>query len=154
MRLSKGSQRDHHKLEPRLRVMNDTACTQEADPLETTAASGQGKTSTSYLAVFVPLTGQGATVVRLRQRVQEQTRPQGVHFPTYNRVCVMDWNRIEGNWKQFKGQVKEKWGRLSDDDLNVINGRQDQLEGKIQERYGVAKDQAKKDVDTWFKSLP
>jgi uncharacterized protein YjbJ (UPF0337 family) len=67
---------------------------------------------------------------------------------------IMDWNRVEGNWKQIKGQVKEKWGRLTDDDLDVINGRQDQLEGKIQERYGVAKDQAKKDVDTWFKALP
>jgi len=59
----------------------------------------------------------------------------------------MDWNRIEGNWKQFKGQAKEKWGRLTEDDLDVINGRQEQLEGKIQERYGLAKDQAKKDVD-------
>ena len=66
----------------------------------------------------------------------------------------MDWNRIEGNWKQFKGQAKEKWGRLTDDDLDVVNGRQDQLEGKIQERYGTAKDQAKKDVDAWFNSLP
>ena len=66
----------------------------------------------------------------------------------------MDWNRIEGNWKQFKGRAKEKWGRLTDDDLNVINGRQDQLEGKIQERYGLAKDQAKKDVEAWFNSLP
>jgi uncharacterized protein YjbJ (UPF0337 family) len=64
------------------------------------------------------------------------------------------WTGIEGNWKQFKGQAKEKWGRLTDDDLDVINGRQDQLEGKIQERYGLAKDQAKKDVDAWFKSLP
>jgi uncharacterized protein YjbJ (UPF0337 family) len=51
----------------------------------------------------------------------------------------MDWNRIEGNWKQFKGRAKEKWGRLTDDDLDVINGRQEQLEGKIQERYGLAK---------------
>jgi uncharacterized protein YjbJ (UPF0337 family) len=68
--------------------------------------------------------------------------------------CVMDWNRIEGNWKQFKGQAKEKWGRLTDDDLDVVNGRQEQLQGKIQERYGLAKDQAKKDVDAWFKSLP
>ena len=66
----------------------------------------------------------------------------------------MDWNRIEGNWKQFKGQAMEKWGRLTDDDLDVINGRQDQLEGKIQERYGLAKDQAKKDVEAWFRSLP
>jgi uncharacterized protein YjbJ (UPF0337 family) len=50
----------------------------------------------------------------------------------------MDWNRIEGNWKQFKGRAKEKWGRLTDDDLDVVNGRRDQLEGKIQERYGLA----------------
>jgi uncharacterized protein YjbJ (UPF0337 family) len=66
----------------------------------------------------------------------------------------MDWNRIEGNWKQFKGRAKEKWGRLTDDDLDVINGRQEQLEGKVQERYGLAKDQAKKDVEAWFNSLP
>ena len=51
----------------------------------------------------------------------------------------MDWNRVEGNWKQVKGQVKEKWGKLTDDDLTQINGRRDQLEGKIQERYGVAR---------------
>ena len=66
----------------------------------------------------------------------------------------MDWNRVEGNWKQFTGRVKEKWGRLTDDDLTVINGRRDQLEGKIQERYGIAKDQVRNDVDTWLRSLP
>jgi uncharacterized protein YjbJ (UPF0337 family) len=66
----------------------------------------------------------------------------------------MDRNRIEGNWKQFKGRAKEKWGRLTDDDLDVINGRQEQLEGKIQDRYGFAKDQVKKDVEAWFRSLP
>ena len=46
----------------------------------------------------------------------------------------MDWNRVEGNWKQMKGKVKEKWGNLTDDDLDKIAGRRDQLEGKIQER--------------------
>ena len=46
----------------------------------------------------------------------------------------MDWNRVEGNWKQIKGSVKEKWGKLTDDDLDIINGRRDQLEGKIQQR--------------------
>ena len=66
----------------------------------------------------------------------------------------MDWNRVEGNWKQFIGRVKEKWGKLTDDDLTAINGRRDQLEGKIQERYGVAKDQVRNDVDTWLKTLP
>jgi uncharacterized protein YjbJ (UPF0337 family) len=63
---------------------------------------------------------------------------------------AMDWNRVEGNWKQAKGKVKEKWGKLTDDDLDVINGRRDQLEGKIQERYGIAKDKTRKDVDDWY----
>jgi uncharacterized protein YjbJ (UPF0337 family) len=62
----------------------------------------------------------------------------------------MDWNRVEGNWKQFKGRVKEKWGDLTDDDLDQVNGQRDQLEGLIQERYGIAKDQVRKDVDAWL----
>jgi len=62
----------------------------------------------------------------------------------------MDWNRVEGNWKQAKGMVKEQWGKLTDDDLAFINGKRDQLEGKIQERYGIAKDQARKDIDAWY----
>jgi len=46
----------------------------------------------------------------------------------------MNWDRVEGNWKQIKGKLREKWGNLSDDDLEKINGRRDQLEGKLQER--------------------
>jgi uncharacterized protein YjbJ (UPF0337 family) len=65
----------------------------------------------------------------------------------------MDWNRIEGNWKQLKGQIREKWAHLTDDDLEKIAGRREQLEGKLQERYGTAKDVAKKDVDDWLKTL-
>jgi uncharacterized protein YjbJ (UPF0337 family) len=64
----------------------------------------------------------------------------------------MDWNRVEGNWKQAKGKVKETWGNLTNDDLDKIAGRRDQLEGKIQERYGIAKDQARKDIDTWLEA--
>jgi len=63
---------------------------------------------------------------------------------------LMDWNRVEGNWKQFKGKVKEQWGKLTDDDLDQIAGKRDQLEGKIQERYGLATDRAKSDVDDWY----
>jgi uncharacterized protein YjbJ (UPF0337 family) len=63
---------------------------------------------------------------------------------------TMDWNRVEGNWKQLQGKVKDKWCKLTDDDLTAINGRRDQLEGKIQERYGYAKDQVRKDVDEWY----
>jgi uncharacterized protein YjbJ (UPF0337 family) len=66
---------------------------------------------------------------------------------------AMDWNRIEGNWKQFKGAAKQRWGKLTDDDLKVIEGRRDQLEGKLQQRYGYAKDQIHKDIDDWFKTL-
>ncbi|MGQ0445709.1 MAG: CsbD family protein [Beijerinckiaceae bacterium] len=62
----------------------------------------------------------------------------------------MDWNRIEGNWKQFKGKVKEQWGNLTDDDLDKIAGKRDQLEGKIQERAGITKDAARKAVDDWM----
>lgn len=62
----------------------------------------------------------------------------------------MNWDRVEGNWKQFTGKIKEKWGDLTDDDLTQINGKREQLEGKIQERYGQGKDQVKKDVDDFL----
>jgi uncharacterized protein YjbJ (UPF0337 family) len=62
----------------------------------------------------------------------------------------MNWDRVEGNWKQFSGKIKEKWGQLTDDDITQINGKREQLEGKIQERYGHGKDQVKKDVDDFL----
>jgi uncharacterized protein YjbJ (UPF0337 family) len=65
----------------------------------------------------------------------------------------MNWDKIEGNWKQFKGRVKEKWGNLTDDDLDRVAGSREQLEGLIQQRYGIAKDQVKKDVNTWLNSV-
>ncbi len=66
----------------------------------------------------------------------------------------MDWNRIEGNWKQAKGKIKEKWGQLTDNDLTEIDGNREQLEGKIQERYGQQKDMVRKNVDEWLKGQP
>ncbi|MGH9529051.1 MAG: CsbD family protein [Terriglobales bacterium] len=65
----------------------------------------------------------------------------------------MNWDRIEGQWKQMKGSVKERWGKLTDDDLNVIGGKKDQLVGRVQERYGIAKDEAQMQVDEWNKTL-
>jgi uncharacterized protein YjbJ (UPF0337 family) len=64
----------------------------------------------------------------------------------------MNWERIEGNWKQLKGKVVEKWGKLTDDDFDVVAGRRDQLAGKVQERYGVAKEEAEKQVAAWERS--
>jgi uncharacterized protein YjbJ (UPF0337 family) len=65
----------------------------------------------------------------------------------------MDWDRIEGNWKQFSGKVKEKWGQLTDDDLTEINGKRDQLKGVLQQRYGYAKDKAGDEIDRWSRDL-
>jgi uncharacterized protein YjbJ (UPF0337 family) len=65
----------------------------------------------------------------------------------------MNWDRIEGNWKQFKGQAKRKWGELTDDDLDKLEGRRDELIGKIQERRGIARDKAEKEVREWANSL-
>lgn len=65
----------------------------------------------------------------------------------------MDWDRIEGNWRQFTGKVKEKWGELTDDDLTRIRGNREQLEGVLQERYGYAKDKARQEIDDWSRNL-
>jgi uncharacterized protein YjbJ (UPF0337 family) len=61
----------------------------------------------------------------------------------------MNWDRIEGNWKQVVGKAKAQWGKLTDDDLDVVAGRRDQLAGRIQERYGIAKDEAEKQISSW-----
>jgi uncharacterized protein YjbJ (UPF0337 family) len=60
---------------------------------------------------------------------------------------------LKGIGKEVKGKVKEKWAKLTDDNLTTIDGQRDQLEGRLQKRYGYAKDQARKDVDTWFSTL-
>lgn len=65
----------------------------------------------------------------------------------------MNWDRIEGGWKQFSGKVKEQWGKLTDDDLTEIAGKRDQLAGKIQVRYGVAKDEAERQLDDFAKRI-
>ena len=62
----------------------------------------------------------------------------------------MNWDRIEGNWKQFKGTIKDQWGKLTDDELDRIEGRRDQLAGRIQERYGIARDEADRQIDDWL----
>jgi len=66
----------------------------------------------------------------------------------------MNWDRVEGKWKQYAGKVREKWGRLTDSDVEMIRGRRDQLIGKVQERYGIAKDEAQRQVDEFVDSLP
>ena len=65
----------------------------------------------------------------------------------------MNWDQVEGKWKQYSGKLEVKWGKLTDDDLTTISGKRDQLVGKLQERYGMAKDQAEKQIDEFTRSL-
>jgi uncharacterized protein YjbJ (UPF0337 family) len=64
----------------------------------------------------------------------------------------MNWDRVEGNWKQMKGKAREQWGKLTDSDWDQIAGKKDQLVGRIQERYGISKDEAMKQADAWAKT--
>ncbi len=65
----------------------------------------------------------------------------------------MNWDRIEGNWKQFKGHAKEQWGKLTDDQIDVIAGKRDILAGKIQDTYGLSKDIAETQIADWQKRM-
>jgi uncharacterized protein YjbJ (UPF0337 family) len=65
----------------------------------------------------------------------------------------MNWDTIKGNWKQVTGKVKQKWGKLTDDDLTTVAGKRDELAGILQKKYGYAKDQAEKELDDFSRSL-
>src|SRR3954468_22574665 len=64
----------------------------------------------------------------------------------------MNSDTMEGNWKQLKGKMREKWGKLTDDDWDTVAGKKDQLVGKLQERYGYSREQAEKDYSDWEKA--
>lgn len=64
----------------------------------------------------------------------------------------MNWDRVEGNWKEFKGKAQQQWGKLTSDDLDVIKGKRIELAGRLQQRYGYAKEQAEKEIDSWLNS--
>ena len=65
----------------------------------------------------------------------------------------MNWDQVEGKWEQVKGRVKQKWAKLTDDDLTQLKGRRDELVGKIQERHGDTREAAERDVDDLIRSL-
>lgn len=62
----------------------------------------------------------------------------------------MNRDQIQGNWRQMKGKIQEKWGKLTDDDFDRIEGRREQLVGFIQEQYGKSREAAEKEVDSYF----
>ncbi|WP_126976087.1 CsbD family protein [Frigidibacter oleivorans] len=63
----------------------------------------------------------------------------------------MNWDIVEGNWKQLKGSVKERWGKMTDDELDVAAGKRDKLAGLVQEKYGKTRDEAEREVDDYFR---
>ena len=63
----------------------------------------------------------------------------------------MNKDTFEGNWKQFKGKVKERWGKLTDDDIDIVAGKRDQLVGRLQERYGLEKEAAEEQLSAFEK---
>jgi uncharacterized protein YjbJ (UPF0337 family) len=65
----------------------------------------------------------------------------------------MNSDQLEGRWKQVKGEVREKWGKLTDHDIQIVGGRRDPLIGRVQQRYGIAREAATKEVDTFLKHL-
>ncbi|WP_018139301.1 MULTISPECIES: CsbD family protein [unclassified Thioalkalivibrio] len=65
----------------------------------------------------------------------------------------MNWDIVKGNWKQFKGKVKARWGKLTDDELDAVAGKREELAGRIQERYGVTKDEAEQQLAEFEKKI-
>jgi uncharacterized protein YjbJ (UPF0337 family) len=65
----------------------------------------------------------------------------------------MNWERVEGNWKDFQGKMLQQWGKLTNDDLNQVKGRRDVLLGKLQERYGIARDAAERQIEDWMRNV-
>jgi uncharacterized protein YjbJ (UPF0337 family) len=65
----------------------------------------------------------------------------------------MNWQQIEGKWDYAKGKLREKWGKLTDDDIDVIAGKRDQLIGRLKQRYGMQKDAAEKEINNWLDTI-
>jgi uncharacterized protein YjbJ (UPF0337 family) len=92
------------------------------------------------------------------ERFERYRVATGEHAGCYPRlpkeVTVMNWDQIEGQWKQLSSQVKTQWAKLTDDDLKGVSAKKDELVGKIQERYGVMREEAQRQVDEWMQKLP
>jgi uncharacterized protein YjbJ (UPF0337 family) len=86
-----------------------------------------------------------------RKSADVQSSPE--KRPLHWRFETVNWDQIEGNWKQWKGQAKQKWAKLKDSDWTMISGKKDELVGRIQERYGYNREQAEREADAWSRDL-
>jgi uncharacterized protein YjbJ (UPF0337 family) len=85
----------------------------------------------------------------LAQRLHLSGLPTGRMAVHLTKEHSMNWDRIQGNWKQMTGKVKEQWGKLTDDEIDQIGGKREQLAGKLQESYGITKDEAEQQIDSF-----
>jgi uncharacterized protein YjbJ (UPF0337 family) len=99
-------------------------------------------------------TGLSAWGHTSRRMCQKSTAPRAAAAAEAHNEERLDMNRdtMQGNWKEMKGKAKERWGKLTDDDLDVVEGKADQLAGKIQQRYGKSKDEADREVDDFCRT--
>ena len=88
------------------------------------------------------MTGQQRSLLTLYSKEFELTKRQ--------KEYIMNSDQIKGNWKEMKGKAQQKWGKLTDDDLDVVEGNRKELVGKIQSKYGKTKEEAEKEVDSFF----
>jgi uncharacterized protein YjbJ (UPF0337 family) len=93
-----------------------------------------------------------ATAPAAAQDQRQDQRKDTVTMTGKPKTGPVTWDRIAGNWKLFKGKVKEQWGKLTRNDIAAANGRRDELVGRIQARYGIDKAQADQQVDAWMKA--
>src|SRR5262245_34122888 len=103
--------------------------------------------SAQRLAIRTARRARGGNPARER-RLPGSRRARG-----QERSRRMNWDRIAGNWMQFRGKVQEKWGKLTNDDLDRIAGQREQLVGSVRELYGILQDDAEKQVREWEREL-
>ena len=65
----------------------------------------------------------------------------------------MNWDQVQGNWKQFKGKAQQVWGDFTDDELDIIQGKREELVGRLQKKYGYTKERAEQEADRWVSDL-
>lgn len=87
------------------------------------------------------------------RQLTKVTETAPIKWGKNGKATAMNWDQIEGKWKEMKGNVRAKWGDLTDDELDEVQGNREALEGKIQQKYGKSKEEAKKEVNDFIDSL-
>jgi uncharacterized protein YjbJ (UPF0337 family) len=93
------------------------------------------------------------SVALISGAVMAQTAAPAHQAPAKEGFRSWTWNKVSGNWKRMQGMVKERWGKLTHNEIREAQGRRETLNGYIQSRYGIDRDAADKQIDAWLKNL-